>query len=133
MGTIREPDLYRCAIGVSAPYDLPTLFKWGDVQRSRWGEKWISQSVGDDPAILRANSPTAHAGEISAELMIVQGGRDRRVSPEHAKAMRRALETAGKQYEGFFPSQETHGFYDDVNRRDYYSRVLAFLQRNLQQ
>src|SRR5688500_7694492 len=34
MGTVREPALYRCAIGMAGPYDLPTMYRWGDVQRS---------------------------------------------------------------------------------------------------
>ncbi|MBL8255746.1 MAG: S9 family peptidase [Pseudoxanthomonas mexicana] len=132
MGVIREPDLYRCAVGVSAPYDLPTLFKWGDIQRSRHGEAWLKLSVGDDMAELADRSPTHHAGAIKAQLLLVQGGRDYRVSPEHAKAMKRALEQAGKPYQGYFPAQETHSFYDKDNRRQYYTRVLEFLQANLQ-
>ncbi|MDR7069224.1 dipeptidyl aminopeptidase/acylaminoacyl peptidase [Pseudoxanthomonas japonensis] len=131
MGTVREPDLYRCAVGVAGPYDLPTLFKWGDVQRSRHGEAWLKQSVGTDMAELSERSPTRHAGRIRSELLLVQGGRDYRVSPEHAKAMRRALESAGKKYQGYFPSQETHSFYNEGNRKEYYSRVLSFLGEHL--
>jgi dipeptidyl aminopeptidase/acylaminoacyl peptidase len=131
MGVIREPDLYRCAVGVAGPYDLPTLFKWGDIQRSRQGEAWLKTSVGEDMAELADHSPTHHANAIKAQLLLVQGGRDYRVSPEHAKAMRRALDRAGKSYEGYFPAQETHSFYDKENRREYYTKVLEFLQNNL--
>ena len=132
MGVIREPDLYRCAIGVAGPYDLPTLFKWGDIQRSRHGEAWLKLSVGEDLAELADRSPTRHARAIKAQLLLVQGGRDYRVSPEHAKAMTRALDQAGKPYQGYFPAQETHSFYDKENRMDYYGKVLAFLHANLQ-
>lgn len=132
MGVVREPDLYQCAIGVAGPYDLPTLFKWGDVQRSRHGEAWLRQSVGEDMVELADRSPTQHADAIRAELLLVQGGRDHRVSPEHAKALRRALDKAGKAYQGYFPPQETHSFYNEGNRKEYYSRVLSFLKENLQ-
>jgi dipeptidyl aminopeptidase/acylaminoacyl peptidase len=82
-------------------------------------------------AELADHSPTHHANAIKAQLLLVQGGRDYRVSPEHAKAMRRALDRAGKSYEGYFPAQETHSFYDKENRREYYTKVLEFLQNNL--
>lgn len=131
MASVREPDLYRCAIGTAGPYDLPTMHRWGDIQRSRWGKAYLARSLGDDLGQLREQSPTAHAGKIKAELMLVQGMRDERVSPEHLRAMKRALEEAGKSYEGYFPPEETHGFFGEKSRRQYYERVLAFLDRNL--
>ena len=132
MAPIREPGLYRCAIGMAGPYDLPTMFKWGDVQRSAWGERQLEATLGDDAKLLALRSPARHASKIGAKIMLVQGGRDPRVSPEHVRAMRKALDEAGKQYEGYFPAEETHGFYREKSRREYYSRVLSFLQRSLE-
>jgi dipeptidyl aminopeptidase/acylaminoacyl peptidase len=131
MGTIREPDLYRCAIGMAGPYDLPTIHRWGDVRRSIWGKGRLQLTLGDDTPTLLAQSPTRHAGAIKAAVMLVQGGKDQRVSPMHARAMRQALDEAGKKYEGYFPAEETHGFYADKSRHEYYSRVLDFLDRHL--
>ncbi|WP_082611057.1 S9 family peptidase [Lysobacter sp. Root916] len=131
MAAAREPDLYRCAIGFAGPYDLPTMHRWGDVQRSRWGRAYLDRTLGDDMAELRRQSPTAHAAKIKADLMLVQGMRDERVSPEHLRMMKRALEEAGKPYEGYFPSQETHGFYGEKSKRQYYERVLGFLDKHL--
>lgn len=131
MGAVREPDLYRCAIGMAGPYHLPTLHAWGDVHRSDWGEAYLERTVGDDRAELLKLSPTTHVDKIQANIMLVQGMRDERVSPEHVRAMKRALEEVGKPYEGFFPSEETHGFYGRENRREYYRRVLDFLDRNI--
>ncbi len=131
MGAVREPELYRCVIGMAGPYDLPTLYRWGDTQRSRAGRNFLGRALGDDMAQLRENSPTTHAGRIKADIMLVQGMRDRRVSPEHLRAMRRALDAIGKPYRGFFPSDETHGFYDEKNRTTYYQSALDFLDKNL--
>lgn len=133
MATIREPDLYRCAIGVSAPYDLPTIYKWGDVQRSRWGRARLAVTLGEDEDTLAMNSSTQHADKIKAAILLVQGGRDPRVSPEHVKLMQRALDRAGKSYEAYRPLQETHGFYGAETRLEYYRRVLGFLDANLKQ
>ncbi|BDU17399.1 alpha/beta hydrolase family protein [Lysobacter auxotrophicus] len=131
MGAVREPALYRCVVGMAGPYDLPTMFRWGDTHRSKWGRTYLTRALGDDMARLREDSPTAHADKIRAQVMLVQGMRDYRVSPEHLHAMRRSLDQAGVKYEGYFPSDETHGFYDDKSRLKYYDNVLRFLDRNL--
>jgi dipeptidyl aminopeptidase/acylaminoacyl peptidase len=131
MGAIREPTLYRCAIGMAGPYDLPTMYRWGDVHRTTWGKGQLRTTLGEDQKVLVANSPTHNAGAIQAALMLVQGGRDERVSPQHARAMKAALDAAGKPYEGYFPPSEAHGFFADKSRREYYVRVLDFLDRHL--
>ena len=131
MAAVSEPDLYRCVIGMAGPYDLPTIYRWGDTQRSDWGRAYLARSLGEDMAQLRDASPTAHARDIRARVLLVQGMRDRRVSPEHLRAMRRALDEVGIAYDGYFPSDETHGFYGEESRRKYYESVLRFLDRNL--
>lgn len=131
MGAIQEPDLYRCVIASSAVTDLNLMWKWGDIHRSKSGRSYLDREVGDDPKHLREVSPVAHPGEIKAALFLVHGVRDDRVSYEHAKAMRDALDKAGKKFESWFPGNETHGIYGDENRKEYYERVLRFLDANL--
>ncbi len=129
--SVREPDMFRCAIGMAGPYDLPTMYKWGDTKDSRMGKLMLDRYIGADRARLREDSPSNHAAAIRAELLIVQGGRDRRVPPEHARIMRRELDKAGKRYEWYLAGDETHGFHDDRSEREYYTRVLGFLGRHL--
>ncbi len=131
MGAAREPELYRCAIGFAGPYDLPTMFRWGDTQRSRWGRNRLADIIGTEPAELREASVTTHAARIRADLLLVQGARDPRVSPEHFRAMRGALDAAGVPYQSHMPLSETHGLYDRDNERVYYGLVLETLSRNL--
>jgi len=131
MASVREPELFGCVVGVSGPYDLATMHRLGDVQESRTGKTSLARYVGTDVANLREQSPTHHAGAIRAALMLVHGGRDRRVPQEHAMSMRRALDRAGKPYEWFLAKEETHGFHDRENEHAYYARVLGFLERHL--
>jgi dipeptidyl aminopeptidase/acylaminoacyl peptidase len=131
MGAITEPDLYRCAIGVAGVYDLEVLHKWGDVNNTRWGEKYLERIVGTDRKDLAARSPARRAKEIKAAVMLVHGGRDFRASPEHARAMRKALDDAGIAYEGWFPSYEAHGIEDSANQVEFYQRLLAFLDKHI--
>ena len=48
MGVVREPDLYRCAVGQAGVYDLTLMEKRGDVRRRRAGVRQIRQMIGDD-------------------------------------------------------------------------------------
>jgi dienelactone hydrolase len=131
MGAIQSPDLFKCAIATAAVSDLSIMLKWGDIQRSRHGRDYLDRAVGSDPKELIEHSPVTHASQIKADIMLVHGVRDERVSFEHAKAMRLALEKAGKRYEGYFPRNETHGIYGEENREEYYNRVLSFLDKRI--
>lgn len=131
MATVRQPDMYACAIGVSGPYNLPTMYAWGDTRRSRWGKGRLETTLGRDGAALVENSPTQHAARIQVPLLLVQGGRDERVPPQHLREMRRALDDARRAYEVYLPREETHGFFSDTARREYYRRVFAFLGKHL--
>lgn len=133
MASAREPGMFACAIGMAGPYDLPTMYKWGDIQRSKRGRARLEQYIGRDHATLLADSPSSRAGAIKAAVFIAQGGRDPRVSPEHMRIMTRAFDAVGKEYELYAPRDETHGFFGDEAAREYYERVLAFLSRHLRE
>ena len=45
--------------------------------------------------------------------------------------MERALKQAGVPVETLYFPNEGHGFYLEKNRREYYTRLLAFLSRHL--
>ncbi|MEG3792452.1 hypothetical protein V1318_20220 [Lysobacter sp. CCNWLW3] len=61
---------------------------------------------------LRRQSLATHAGTIKAELVPIQGYA-RRAGVARASAR-----------------DETHGFFGEKSRRQYYERVLVFLERN---
>lgn len=131
MGTIREPDLYRCAIGSVGVYDLRLMLSRGDVQESAYGENYIKRTVGDDAAALAARSPITQLDKIKASLMLVVGGQDKRVPPVHGESVHNALEKRGVKHEWLYQRTEAHGFYDEKNVEDMYARMLAFLDANI--
>lgn len=131
MGAAREPELYRCVVATAAVTDLNISWRWGSIQRSRWGRNFLEQSIGKDRTALHEISPVRHAGSISADVLLVHGKRDRRVSFEHAKAMMAAFDLAGKNVENDFFGDETHGIHGEENRHAYYEQVLAFLDARL--
>ncbi|MYJ76175.1 MAG: S9 family peptidase [Gammaproteobacteria bacterium] len=130
MGTIREPDLYRCALGMYGIYDLTLLQKQGDISRTLAGEKFIRRILGTDPDELMATSPTHQAPRVRARVMLVHGGLDERAPPEHATRLRRALVRAGNEPEWLFDRQQGHGFLGDAARVELFERMLAFFQEH---
>lgn len=131
MGAVREPGLYRCAIGDAGVYDLRLMLTRGDVQDSSYGENYIKETVGDDTAFLAGRSPITQLDKIKASLMLIVGGQDKRVPPVHGESVHNALEKNGVKHEWLYQRTEAHGFYDEKNVEDMYVRILAFLDTNI--
>ena len=130
MGAAREPGLYKCAAGYVGVYDLPMMFSTGDIQRSGSGETYLKEWVGN-PTQLGEVSPVNLAANIKVPVFLAAGGEDQRAPEQHTKRMEAALKTAGVPVESLYYSTEGHGFYTDPHRREYYSKLLAFLSRSL--
>ena len=131
MGTVREPELYRCAIGYAGVYDLALMYNTGDISRLQNGRAYLRTALGDDPVQLEARSPVAQAARIRADIMLIHGAQDRRAPIQHARRMRSALEAAGKQVTWIAEDEEGHGFFNQARWRAMYEQVLAFLARNI--
>ncbi len=130
MGAAREPGLYKCAAGYVGVYDLPMMFSRGDIQRTGSGETFLREWLGD-PAQLGEVSPVNLAASIKVPVFLAAGGEDQRAPEQHTKRMEAALKKAGVPVESLYYSTEGHGFYTDPHRREYYSKLLAFLSRSL--
>lgn len=129
MGLVREPGLYRCAVGYVGVYDLPRMVA-DDSKFSRASATWLKEWIGEG-ASLAANSPSRLADRIKQPVLLVAGGEDRVAPIEHSRDMERALKRAGVPVGTLYVSTEGHGFYEERNRRAYYSRLLAFLAEHL--
>ena len=130
-GAVREPDLYKCTIGYVGVYDIPLMFVRGDTHRSSIGRRYLKDFHGTDEADQRRRSPAYNAERIKAEIMLVAGAQDERVRIEHYDHMAAALDRLGKKYESMVKPLEGHGFAEVENRVEFYTRMLAFLQRNI--
>lgn len=129
MGAAREPSLYRCAAGYVGVYDMDE-FHEDDSDYSRSREKWVLDWLGEAGS-MREISPVALASSIKVPVFLAAGGKDRRVPIEHSKRMEKALKKAGTPVEALYFGTEGHGFYTEPHRREYYTRLLAFLSRHL--
>jgi len=130
MGVAKEPSLYACAAGYVGVYDLPIMYTTGDIQRRGSGETYLREWVGDRTA-LAAVSPVNLAGRINVPVFLAAGGEDERAPILHTRRMEAALKKAGVPVETLYYPTEGHGFYTDPHRREYYTRLLAFLSNSL--
>jgi dienelactone hydrolase len=129
MGVAREPSLYRCAIGYVGVYDMQAMYHAGDISDSKFGENFLKDTLGDQN--LEAISPDRLAARITVPVMLVAGHEDVRAPPKHTELMRDALQKAGKQVDAKIYDGEGHGFFIEADREDFYTRMLAFLDRNI--
>lgn len=130
MGVAKEPDLYRCAAGYVGVYDLPTMHTHGDIQQRGSGERYIREWIGEKASLDKV-SPNRIADRIKVPVFLAAGGQDRRTPIEHSKMMEKALIAAKTPVETLYYPTEGHGFYQPEHRKEFYTRLLAFLNRSL--
>jgi len=130
-GAVKEPDLYRCAIGYVGVYDLPMMYSRGDISDWVSGRSYLRYSLGSDPAMLAARSPINQLDSLKANVMLIVGGQDTRVPPAHGENLHAALQKRGTPHEWLYKPDEGHGFYDEKNTAELFERVTQFLDRNL--
>ncbi len=116
MAPIREPGLFKCAVGYVGVYDMDMMFVKGDIPRRSSGQRYLRRTLGTDKAELRATSPTLQADKVGIPVLLVAGARDERAVPEQTEAMRDALVKAGNPpVDTIIQSGEMHGFYKEEN------------------
>ena len=129
MAVIRAPGMFKCAVGYAGIYDMAMRYTKGDTQESELGRNALRVEMGDDPAELAANSPDKLADQINVPVFLIHGEDDQRAPFAQAKAMRAALDAAHKPYEWMSKPGEGHGFYDEKNNIELYTRLQAFLEK----
>jgi dipeptidyl aminopeptidase/acylaminoacyl peptidase len=131
MQPVREPELYRCAVGASGVYDLAKLYKWGDIRRSDYGKNYLDRAVGKDPVELAANSPVNLVDKLTLPIFLAHGRLDGRVDVKHAHRMYDALKDRHAQVEYFEIPQTGHSILLERYKLEFYARLLAFLDRHI--
>ena len=129
-GVVREPDLYKCAIGYVGVYDLPTMKKRGDIVKRDSGVKFLDHVLGTDVNELNENSPAQHVGRIKAKLFIAHGEDDVRVPMAQYKVLKDNLDKAGISFKSML-RDEGHGYQLEKNKYDFYNESLNFMNEHI--
>jgi dipeptidyl aminopeptidase/acylaminoacyl peptidase len=125
------PEHYKCVIANAGIYNLELLYEKGDIKRRYTGTKYLNEIVGDDVAELKRFSPVTHIEKLKSPVFIVHGEKDDRAPLAHAEELRDALIEHNKSFKWLIKNKESHGFYSDENRLEYYEAVIDFLDENL--
>ncbi len=129
MNPIRNPGLYKCAIGYAGVYDLALLRATKGRFDTDRTELFFDKTLGTDGAMLADNSPAKRAGEVKVPVMLVHGEDDRNANINQYKAMLGALQEAGNAPETFVLDGEGHGFYSSEHTAELFDKMEAFLDR----
>lgn len=127
MNPIRNPGMYKCAIGYAGVYDLAEMYKSGDTNDSRQGRSYLGYAVGSDAKELTAQSPARRAEEIDVPVLLIHGKNDFRAPIDQYNLMLAAMDKAKKPVESLVKANEGHGFFDPKNQTEAYQKIEAFL------
>jgi dipeptidyl aminopeptidase/acylaminoacyl peptidase len=130
-GTVREPDLYKCAIGYAGVYDLRVQLSKSDTEQTNKGDVYLKLALGYDQDDLLRRSPLAGVDKIKADILLIHGGEDQRVPFKNFKELSKALDQSGKHYETLVEPNEGHGFFLPQHRLEAYQKMLDFLDKNI--
>jgi acylaminoacyl-peptidase len=131
MGVVKTPDRYRCAIGYVGVYDLNIMHQYGDISRSKAGQKYLDEALGTDPADRAARSSTPHVDRIKAPVFLVHGMQDDRAHFRHYEEMRDALKAQNHRFETLLVPRAGHGARDLASVREVTCRMIDFFDRHI--
>jgi dienelactone hydrolase len=126
MNPLRNPGMYKCAIGYAGVYDLAIVNE--EENDSKQGRAWSERELGS-PEIYEAQSPARQAGKLDVPVLLIHGRDDSIATYANYTKMAGALEKAGKPFESLVKPGEGHGFYNELNQAEVYERMAAFLKK----
>lgn len=131
-GAVKEPDLYKCAIGYVGVYDLRLMYSGAsDAMQNIYGRDYLKRVLGTDETVLAQYSPIFQLNRLKAKVMLIVGGRDTRVPEVQGKNLHMALLERHVPHEWLYKPDEWHGFYDESNIAELFQKVDAFLDSTI--
>jgi dienelactone hydrolase len=130
-GAVREPDLYKCAVGYSGVYDLRVQLSQSDTELTDRGDAYLKLALGYDPDDLLRRSPLSGVSRIKADILLIHGGEDPRAPFKNLKELTKALDQNNKHYEILVEPDEGHGFFLPAHKQEAYEKIVDFINRHI--
>jgi dipeptidyl aminopeptidase/acylaminoacyl peptidase len=135
MGLVRNPEVFRAGVEWAGVTDIELLFTAAESDASedarQYDMKTLIGDPGKDPAAFANVSPLAQAALIKQPLLIAHGAQDRRVPIAHAARFHSAVKARNPGVEYVVYPEEGHGWRREEDSIDFWTRVEAFLDKNL--
>ena len=128
---IREPGMFKCAVGYAGVFDLAYLFKDDNVKAEKSFKNFLTKVLGTDEEELTRFSPSKQAEKVKVPVFLIHGGKDETAPIEHAKRMRAALIKANNAPDWLEEPDEGHGFYDKQRQLELYQKLEAFFAKHI--
>jgi dienelactone hydrolase len=130
MQTVREPTLYRCAVGIKGSYDL--VKEYDDLRRDDFQDRYALLRTGHGTGRdeLKQISPVNMADRIQRPVLFVEGKRSSGPMPEQARRMIRALKAAGVEHEVHAEGGSELEPLNHLNRRNAYGQIVEFIEKH---
>jgi acetyl esterase/lipase len=137
-GVVNDPDLYRCAVTIAGVFDWEKLIqdkKW-DYQHSAGDPEYLRlmRKLGDpkkEPEKFDAISPVRHVDQIRVPVFVNHGGYDPISDITQSTRLISELEKNHVPHESLIVTEEGHGMAELSDRVDLYTRIEAFLAKNM--
>lgn len=133
-GVTLQKGVYRCAVSVAGPADLPGRLH-DEILRSgeqssliRYRKRFYGVTGERDPK-LREISPAAHADNVEAPVLLIHGKDDTVVPYAESQKMAAALKAAGKPYEFVTLDGEDHWLSRSQTRLQMLTAAVAFIEK----
>lgn len=132
-GLTFTPDVYACGVDYVGVSNIFTLMEtippyWKPMQEMFY--EMVGHPV-KDKKLLTEVSPVFHADKIKAPLMVVQGAKDPRVKKAESDQIVEALKKRGIDVPYLVKDNEGHGFRNEENKMEMYSKMEDFLEKHL--
>lgn len=120
---VTEPDVFKAVVAIAPVTDLRLMRR----EAGRYTNGRIARDfIGTGPH-LDEGSPARQASRITAPVLMFHGSYDLNVNISQARAMERALRSAGKPGELIVYDKLEHSLASAQSRRDMLTRITAFL------
>jgi dipeptidyl aminopeptidase/acylaminoacyl peptidase len=135
-GVVDEPELYRCAVTISGVYDWGELIRETKYDYTKFNP-WYAEllrHLGDpskDPAKFDAIAPVRHIDRVRVPVFVTHGGYDPIVDIGQSTRLLTELKKNNVPHDSYIVGSEGHGMLHFANRVEQYSRIEAFLAKNL--
>ncbi len=126
----RLPSMWKAAVDMFGPYDLPT---WASRVPPSW-TPYIRLAIGDpekDRDFLIERSPKTYLHQLQSPLMIIQGKHDPRVPEPESAQLVEDLRRKGVQVDYLVFEDEGHDVLRFKNRVMCYNRITEFFLKHL--